>query len=111
MAARALTLGVLFLAAVLLVACGDDRTAARRTMDAKFDRLDSTFVSLETPASPYDTGLHLERATQQYNALIRKYADQLGPDEVKQRLADKANEVGPYCLPCVALLDDEAKKY
>jgi hypothetical protein len=104
-----MTLGVLLL--VLLVACGDDRSAARRAMDAKFDRLDSTFVNLETPASPYDTGLHLEKATQRFIALIREYADELGPDEVKQRLADKGNEVGPYCLPCVAMLDDEAKKY
>jgi hypothetical protein len=106
-----MTLGVLFLALVLLVACGDDRSVDRKAMDAKFDRLDSTFVNLETPSAPYDTGHHLEKATQQFIALIREYADQLGPDEIKQRLADKGNEIGPYCLPCVALLDDEAKKY
>jgi hypothetical protein len=109
MAARGVTLGVLLLAVVLLVACGGDRSAARRAMDAKFQRMDLIIVSLETPTAPY--GMHLEKATEQYIALIREYADLLGPDEVKQRLVDKGNEVGPYCLPCEAALDDEAKKY
>jgi hypothetical protein len=104
-----MTLGVLLLAVVLVVACGDNRSAARKAMDAKFQRMDSKFVSLETVAAPYSPAL--ERATQQYIALIREYADQLGPVEVKQRLAEKGNEIGPSCLPCEGALDDEANRY
>jgi hypothetical protein len=104
-----MTLGVLLLAVLLLAACGDERSAATKAMDVKFQRMDSKFVSLETVAAPYSAAL--EEATQQYIALVRKYADQLGPEEVKQRLVDKGNEVAPYCLPCTAALDDEAKKY
>ena len=109
MTARGMTLGVLLLAVVLVVACGDNRSAARKAMDAKFQTMDFEMASLETLVAPY--GTHLERATQQYIALIREYADQLGPDEVRRRLVEKGDEVAPYCLPCKATLDDEAKKY
>ncbi len=109
MAARGMTLGVLLLAVALVVACGDNRSADRKAMDAKFQRMDYKMVSLETGAAPYNN--YLEQATQQYIALIREYADQLGPDEVKRRLVSKGDELGPYCLPCEATLVDEAKRY
>jgi hypothetical protein len=109
MAARGTTLGVLLLAVVLVAACGDNRPTARKAIDAKFQSMDYKMATLETLAAPY--GTHLERATQRYIALIRKYADQLGADEVKRRLVEKGYEVGPYCLPCQAMVDDEAKKY
>jgi hypothetical protein len=104
-----MALGVLLLAVVLVVACGDNRSAARKAMEAKFDRIDYKMATLETPAAPYNR--YLDQATQQYIALIREYADELGPDEVKQRLVTKGDEIGPYCLPCEATLYDEAKKY
>jgi hypothetical protein len=107
--ARRMTPGVLLLAAVLLVACGDNRSAAVKAMDAKFQRIDYKMATLETITAPY--GPYLAQATQQYIVLVREYADQLGPDEVKRRLAEKGDEVAPYCLPCMATLDNEAKKY
>lgn len=104
-----MTLGVLLLAAVLVVACGDNRSAARKAMDARFQKMDYEMANLETLSAPY--GTHLERATQRYMALIREYADQLGPREAKRRLVEKGDEVAPFCLPCKATLDDEANKY
>jgi hypothetical protein len=104
-----MTLGVPLLAVVLVVACGDNRSAARKAMDAKFDRMDYKMSTLETLAAPYNT--YLDQATQQHIALVREYADQLGPDEVKRRPVNKGDEIGPYCLPCEATLYDEAKKY
>lgn len=78
-------------------------------MEVKFERIDFRMASMETLTAPY--GPNLAKATQQYIALIRKYADELGPDEVKRRLAEKEDEVAPFCLPCTATLADEAKRY
>jgi hypothetical protein len=98
--------GVLLLAAVLLVGCGT--SASVETMNAKFDKLDYEMATIETGATPHE---HLARLTRQYIALTREYGDQLGTDEVKRRLAEKARELAPYCLPCTATLDNERKKY
>lgn len=54
---------------------------------------------------------NLETLTQEYLQAIRKYDDDLGDDEVKQRLADKAAEIQPYCLPCAGTLESEREKY
>lgn len=78
-------------------------------MEVKFERMDYRMANMETLTAPY--GPNLARATQQYIVLVREYADQLGPDEVKRRLAQKGNEVAPFCLPCEAMLADEAKKH
>jgi hypothetical protein len=51
------------------------------------------------------------RLTRRYIALIREYADDLGDDEVRKRMEDKAFELSPYCLPCVTMVDLEAQKY
>jgi hypothetical protein len=98
----------LLLVAILLAGCGN-QSAPEESMNAKFDKLDYTMANWETAAAPYDT--HLAKATQQYIALVREYADQLGPDEAKRRLVEKGDEVEPYCLPCKATLYDEARKY
>ena len=100
------TAGVLLLGAVLLAGCGT--AASTNAMDAKFDKVDYEMASIEEGET---TGEHLERLTRQYVALIREYADELGDDEVKKRLEDKAFELGPYCLPCVTIVDLEAQKY
>jgi hypothetical protein len=110
MAARGITLGVLLLALLFLVACGDTRSAARRALDTKFELMDYKMASLETQSVAYNN-THLLRATQQYVALVRKYADQLGRGEARRRLIDQGNEVGPYCLPCKATLESEATRY
>jgi hypothetical protein len=109
MGMRALSVAVLLVAVALVVACGGNQSASREAMEAKFRALDYKMGNLETTAATY--GPYLAQATQQYIALVRKYADQLGPDEVKRRLLQKGDEVAPYCIPCMATLEDEAKRY
>jgi hypothetical protein len=108
MRAAALFTGILLLALVL-VACGNDGSAARNAMEVKFQRIDYEMGNMENLNTAY--GSELAKATQRYIRLVREYADQLGPAEVKRRLVQKRDEVAPYCLPCSATLDDEAKKY
>jgi hypothetical protein len=97
------------LIAILLTGCGN-QSASKKSMNAKFDALDYTMVTeYETAATPYNN--LLAKATQRYVALVREYADLLGPDEAKRRLVEKGDEVGPFCPPCAATLYDEAKKY
>ena len=98
--------GVLLLAAVLLAGCG--ASVSTKAMDTKFAKVDYDMASVEDGKTP---GVHLERLTRQYIALIHEYEDQLGTDEVKRRLAQKAAALSPYCLSCTTMLDDERKKY
>jgi hypothetical protein len=42
----------------------------------------------------------MERFTNQYINLTRKYTDDLGDDEVEKRLTDEVAQVQPSCLPC-----------
>jgi outer membrane lipopolysaccharide assembly protein LptE/RlpB len=108
MTARAMTLSIVLLAVVLTAACGAD-SSGQTAMDVKFQQLDYKMVSMETLNSSFDT--HLQTATHQYIALVRKYAPQLGRKEAKRRLEQKSAEVSAYCVPCTATLDDEAKRY
>jgi hypothetical protein len=107
---RAITAGLLLLAVALAAACGDNRSAARKAMDARFREIDYRMSTLETTASAYNH-TYLEKATQQYILLVRRYADLLGRKEVKRRLQEKGDEIAPYCLPCTALLDDETRRH
>jgi hypothetical protein len=98
------------LAVAVLAGCGSDEpTAAEKRMNNRFDELDYTMGNVEISAPPYQD--NLMTLTRRYVALIREYADELGDDEVKKRLEDKALELGPYCLPCVTVVDLEAEKY
>lgn len=100
----------LLLGVVVLAGCGgDEPTAAEKRMNKRFDTVDYTMGNVEISAPPFQD--NLIRLTRRYIALIREYADELGDDEVKKRLEDKAFELGPYCLPCVTSLDLEAEKY
>jgi hypothetical protein len=99
------------LAAVMLAGCGGGRepTAAEKHMNSRFDQLDYTMGNVEISAPPFQE--NLMRLTRRYIALIREYADELGDDEVRKRLEDKAFELSPYCLPCMTMVDLEAQKY
>ena len=104
-----MTVSVLLLAVVPVSACGGNGSSARNAMDAKFEQIDyemGNMENLNSAASP-----ELAKATERYIRLIREYAGVLGPAEVKRRLAQKEDEVAPYCLPCTAPLADEAKRY
>ena len=102
--------GVSLLAAVVLVGCGGhEPTAAEKKMNAKFAKLDYVMGNVEVSAPPYQE--NLERLTRRYIALIREYADELGTDEVKKRLSDKALELDDYCLTCASTFDREVAKY
>ena len=102
--------GVLLLAAALVAGCGDNRSPTVKAMQLKFDRLDYQMSLLETTAASYNRP-RFAKATEQYIALVRKYAADLGPAEAKRRLQQKGDELGSYCLPCTATLQDEASRY
>jgi hypothetical protein len=108
MRTRSIILGVLF--AGVLAGCGDNQSADRTAMENKFEKISYDIANLETVTSAYNEA-HFEQETRKYIALVRKYADTLGAKEAKGRLEQKANELTGYCLPCVSLLADEAKKY
>jgi hypothetical protein len=99
---------VLVLATAPLVAgCGAGGTAS---MDEKFQKLEYEIANLETVNSSYNMRDFL-RETQKYIALVRQYADQLGPAEARKRLMQEGDELSTYCLPCQAALSSEALKY
>jgi hypothetical protein len=101
--------GVLVAAAVL-TGCGDSRSADRKAMDLKFERIDYEMSNLETATSTYNM-THFEEATQRYIVLVHKYADLLGPEEAKRRLNEKGDELSSFCLPCAGVLAEEARKF
>jgi hypothetical protein len=92
----------------LLAGCGQ-KEADQQGMNARFERLDYQIGSRETIAAPYDKSI--AALTRKYAALVREYADQLGPKEARKRLTEKGDELGNYCLACAAILYDAAKKY
>jgi hypothetical protein len=100
------TVGALLIVAVLLAGCG--QSGSTKAIEAKFSKLDYDMATIETGSTQQD---YLARLTQQYIALTREYADELGDKEVKRRLNEKALELDDYCLPCAATVDHEAAKY
>jgi uncharacterized lipoprotein len=96
------------LAVILLTGCG--ASTSEKSMNAKFDNLDYKMATeYETAATPYNN--LLAKATQRYIALVREYADQLGPKEAKRRLTAKGDEVSAFCTACAQSLYDEAARY
>lgn len=110
MRVRLTILGLLLLAALLVAGCGYSRPAGQKAMDAKFSKIDDEMASIETINSAYNDR-QFEQETRKFIALVREYADQLGPAEAKRRLKEKGDELSSYCLPCTATLEDEARKY
>jgi hypothetical protein len=93
---------------LLLAACGG--SSDRKAMEIKFEQLDFKMTALETANAAYNQN-HLARETQQYIALVHRYADLLGPEEARKRLNQKADELSSFCLPCSGVLTEEAKRF
>ena len=102
-------MGVLLLVVLLVAACGSGKSAAEKKMDARFDKLDYSMVSMETMNTGF--GTQLQQATARYIALVHQYVSLLGRKEARHRLVAKGDEVSDYCLACAATLYDAAKKY
>lgn len=104
---------LLLVIAFLAASCGEKRhhqTAAERAkMENEFGQAMVNFGEATKGSGPADETL-MAHLTNQYIALTRKYADDLGDAEVKQRLSDALPQVQPWCLPCgVTLLRERAK--
>jgi hypothetical protein len=95
---------------ILLTGCGGGQSSSKQQAINKVDALEVKIATQdETAATPYND--YLQKATQQYIALIRRYADQLGPKEARQRLMAEGDEVSNFCPPCAGDLRDEARRY
>jgi len=101
------------LIAVLAAGCGEKRhhqTAAERVkMENEFSKVALAIAGHTITTGPADETV-MERLTNEYIALTRKYADDLGDAEVKSRLTNEVAQVQPWCLSCgVTLLRERAK--
>ena len=100
------------LALLLLVAtgCGGHKQskADRAKMNAEFAQLDWK-ISNWTMGPGYADQNGLEQVTRRYVAATRKYHDDLGDREVKRRLTVEANQLAPWCPPCVDVIRRELK--
>jgi cytochrome c556 len=107
-------LAPVLLIAVLAAGCGEKRhhqTAAERVkMENEFGQAMVNFGEATKGSGPADETL-MEQLTNQYIALTRKYADDIGNAQVKQRLTDALPQVQPWCLPCGVTLLRESAKY
>ena len=104
--------GAMLLAVGLLAGCGGHKlsTSQRAAINAEFSRIDFEMSNSTLGAPPADQG-NLRRLTEQYVKATRKYADDLGKAEAARRLAEKADELQPWCLTCVEILDRERETY
>lgn len=94
---------------ILLTGCGGKSSSATRANN-KLDALEALIATqYETAATPYNN--YLDKATTQYIALVRRYADQLGPNGARRRLTAESNEVMSFCPPCAGEMLDAARKY
>jgi hypothetical protein len=80
-------------------------------MDAEFSLTNYVIAAQVADAAHDGNGVGLDQSTDDYIALIRKYAKGLGDKEVRRRLTDVANEVEPYCPLCASRLDRERENY
>ena len=79
-------------------------------MNAEFAQIDYEISNCRrwAPATPTRTARAVHT---QYVATTRKYADDLGDNEVKRRLATEAQQLAPWCPSCVGILRQELESY
>jgi type III secretory pathway component EscR len=95
--------------AILLAGCGGT-TSSKQRANNQLDALEAKIATqYETAATPYND--YLQKATQRYIALVRRYADQIGSKEARQRLTSESDEVSSFCPPCAGDLLDAARRY
>jgi hypothetical protein len=105
-----------FLAALVAVsllasACGGGNKQSkedRAAMNAEFSQIDFR-IAQWTMGPGYTNQKDLEQLTRRYVATARKYRDDLGDAEVNRRLTHEAEQVAPWCPPCVEILRREAE--
>jgi hypothetical protein len=102
--------GTLALVGLLAAGCGGHKQskAERAAMNAEFALIDYK-ISNWTMGPGYADQNGLEQLTRRYVAATRKYADDLGDNEVKRRLTVEAGQLQPWCLPCVDILRREVE--
>ena len=107
-------LAPLLLIAVMAAGCGETRhhqtEAERIKMESEFAKV-AIDIGGATMGSGPAVETVMERFTNDYIGLTRKYADDLGNAEVKKRLTDELPQVQPWCLQCGVLLIRERAKY
>ena len=107
-------LASLLLLAVLAGGCGEKRhhqtEAERAKMENEFSQVAMNIANATVTTGPA-VDATMEQLTNDFIALTRKYADDLGDVEVRKRLADEVSQVQPWCLPCGVLLYKERAKY
>jgi PBP1b-binding outer membrane lipoprotein LpoB len=106
-------LAPLLLIALVAAGCGDEHhqtDAERAKMENEFSQVAMNIANATITSGPADEAT-MEQYTNDYISLTRKYADDLGDAEVKQRLTDEVSQVQPWCLQCGVLLYRERAKY
>jgi hypothetical protein len=107
-------LAPLLLIAILAAGCGEKRhhqtVAERARMENEFGQVQVNIGTATKGSGPADEAV-MEQYTNDFVALTRKYADDLGDPEVKKRLTDEVAQVQPWCLPCGVILLRESAKY
>jgi hypothetical protein len=103
-------LGVIALLLIVAAGCGGQKQskAERAKMNAEFAQIDWK-ISNWTMGPGYADQNGLERLTRSYVAATRKYKDALGDTEVKRRLSVEADQLAPWCPPCVDVIRHELK--
>jgi len=106
-------LAPLLLIAALAAGCGEKHKqteAERAKMENEFSQVAMNIANATITSGPADEAT-MEQYTNDYIALTRKYADDIGDEAVKQRLGDEVSQVQPWCLQCGVLLLRERAKY
>ena len=107
-------LAPLLLVAVLAAGCGEKKhhqtEAERIKMENEFGQVAVNIGEATKGSGPADETV-MERLTNDYIVLTRRYADDLGDTEVKKRLEDEVAQIQPWCLPCGVTLLRESAKY